>query len=172
MAAWGKMAFSAGSMKYDEGKNAVTNPKGSILLDRVEKLLDQVEEMKGTNIKLLDQVKEMKGTNTNLLDQVKELKEKQQGFSLIRANLLDIRQRNILTWIRDTHGKDGKNNEEWRQEVCMLNRHVVHAGNVMLDAVLVTERFKPTSLERTKFPDLYGLSADTVNELGILYRFP
>jgi hypothetical protein len=100
---------------------------------------------------------------------MREIRAEMKKLESHRQSHLDIRQRAISTWVRDALHKD---TERRKEEICRLNKGVVHGGDVRSDAMVVTERYKKSSTEWQCFRTLYGLTPDNVNDLGIVYKFP
>ncbi|CEJ54095.1 hypothetical protein PMG11_00418 [Penicillium brasilianum] len=91
-----------------------------------------------------------------------EVAETSDLLQVFRKSHLDVRQRTYSTWVRDALGK---NTPSRTAAIRSLNKDIVHAGDIRLDAMLVNERFAKSSTERQHFSALYGLTAEDVNAL-------
>ncbi|KAJ5624391.1 hypothetical protein N7510_000700 [Penicillium lagena] len=168
-------------MAYDDEQDAITNERGSKLLAdmremkqlqldhgrKIECLMSE-RENQGRNIECLMSKRENQGRKIESLMFDRENQgRKLESLMFERGSLLQVRSRALSTWVRDALGKD---TERRVQKIRELNKNVVNAGNIRVDASVVLERFRSTASERKEFPTLYGLTAEAVKDLGIGYN--
>ena len=146
-----KMVRDAPSLQHDVDQGVAANDAGFTLLAELRKLNERVAKLET----------ECSG----LKSEVSGLKSEVSDLQLHSNSYLDVRQRAISTWVRDALGKD---TPARRVAIRNLNKNVVHAGDVRVDALVVTRRYKLGSTEQSQFPTLYGLSADEVKNLGMI----
>lgn len=57
------------------------------------------------------------------------------------------------TWVRDALHKDTL---RWNEEICRLNKEVMHGGDVQSNTMVVTERYEKSSNEWQAFRTIPG----------------
>ena len=90
---------------------------------------------------------------------LQEHKHQLQSLQASRRRWLDVRQRAVMTWVQDTEAR--------KEGTRKLNPDIVHAGDIQHDAMVITERFKKTSTEWASFRDLYGMTLEEWNHIGL-----
>lgn len=90
---------------------------------------------------------------------LQEHKRQLQSLEASRRRWLDVRQRAVMTWVQDT--------EAHTEEARKLNPDVVHAGDIQHDAMVITERLNKTRTEWASFHDLYGMTLEEWNHIGL-----
>lgn len=131
-----------GNRKAQSAQNMAANEDGLNLLQEMRNFRSAQEERNKENERRLQ-----------------EHKRQLQSLQASRRRWLDVRQRAVMTWVQDT--------EAHTEEARKLNPDVVHVGDIQHDAIVITERFTKTSTEWASFRDLYGMTLEEWNHIGL-----
>ena len=107
----------------------------------------------------LNLLQEMRNFRSAQEERNKENERRFQSLEASRRRWLDVRQRAVMTWVQDTEAR--------KEGIRKLNPDIVHTGDIQHDAMVITERFKKTSTEWASFRDLYGMTLEEWNHIGL-----
>lgn len=80
---------------------------------------------------------------------------------------MELRQRTVSTWVRDFYERK---TEACLKQIRLLNQNSVHAGNIVVDTRMLRQKFAPHSLEYTGLKDLYGLTMQEYEMIGMVSK--
>lgn len=99
------------------------------------------------------------------LDLLRRMDALERTSNLHREMSMHTRQRNISTWIRN---RSPLGNEAREEQIRYLNKEHVHGGNILLDTLVLRERFSRKSTEYAALKDLYGLTMEEYDTIGMV----
>jgi hypothetical protein len=161
------MIQDAPSLDYDPERRLAANDGGFGILVELRRMRARLESIQ----------KESESYRKASESRFKQLEQESESYRKVSESRfkhleshhqshLDLRQGAISTWVRDALNKDTPRRKK------RLNKDVIYGGDMVCDALVVTERFTNTSTEWKSFSILYGLTIDEFNDLGSVYPFP
>lgn len=114
--------------------------------------------------------------NLSLMERLDVLKQSQQALqqsyqyaqeeSQIHRKLsMDLRERALSTWVRDFYKKDTAGRNAQKRA---LNETSTYAASILIDTLVLRERFTTSSTEYRSLETLYGLTMEQYTTIGIL----
>jgi hypothetical protein len=154
------MSREAPSLQYHAEQKVAANDAGLNFLEAIHTQFDslkaEINQLKSHNVGQDSQIEELKSQNLGLESEIEK-------FRALRRKAIDVRQRALLTWVRDALNKVNDN----RQKVIRRINKEIHSGDVRNDALALKERLLPTSTEWKAFKTLYGLTLHDFEKLGM-----
>lgn len=169
------MAQEADSLQYNAERGIVANSGGLEFLKKLDALNDRVTYLESEHTVLKSEHSTLESEHTvlksghstlesehsKLKSAYSTLESNSRGWEMHRQVSMDLRQRAITTWVRDTLHRDTPRRKD---HIRALNKGI-HGGNVRVDFMVVSERFKAGSTEWRHFSTLYGLTPDDMRAL-------